>query len=62
MTKTDRHQLPPTPVRIPDEIKEQLKAQAVANDRSLNGEILARLRASLQGEHVHQPAMKGSPQ
>lgn len=47
MTKTDRHQLPPTPVRIPDELKDQLKTQAVANDRSLNGEILARLRASL---------------
>lgn len=48
MTKTDRHQIPPTPVRIPDEMKEQLKAQAVANDRSLNGEILARLRSSLK--------------
>ncbi|WP_212644892.1 Arc family DNA-binding protein [Delftia sp. PE138] len=57
-----RRQIPPTPVRIPDELKEQLKAQAIANDRSLNGEILARLRASIQGERVHQPAMKGSPQ
>lgn len=62
MTKADRHQLPPTPVRIPDELKEQLKAQAVANDRSLNGEILARLRASLQGERVHQPEAKGNQQ
>jgi len=55
---TDRRQISPTPVRIPDELKDQLKAQAVTNDRSLNGEILARLRASLQGEPVHQPITK----
>ncbi len=62
MTKTDRHQLPPTPVRIPDELKEQLKAHPVANDRSLNGEILARLRASLPDQRVHQPEAKGNQQ
>lgn len=62
MNKPDRHQLPPTPVRIPDELKEQLKALAVANDRSLNGEILARLRTSLQSERVHQPEAKGNQQ
>lgn len=62
MTKTDRHQLQPTPVRIPDEVKSQLKAQALANDRSLNGEILARLRASLQSQHIHQPEAKGAQQ
>ncbi|QIL81008.1 Arc family DNA-binding protein [Diaphorobacter sp. HDW4A] len=44
---TDRHQLTPTPVRIPPELKEELKGHAKANDRSLNGEILARLRTSL---------------
>ncbi len=54
MTKTDRHQTPPTPVRLPDEMKEQLKAKAVANDRSLNGEILARLRASLRGDEANK--------
>ncbi|WP_407928827.1 Arc family DNA-binding protein [Comamonas koreensis] len=46
MTK-DRHQLTPTPVRIPADLKAPLQAAAKANDRSLNGEILARLRASL---------------
>ena len=45
---TDRHQLSPTPVRIPPDIKAQLRAEAEANDRSLNGEILARLRATFK--------------
>ena len=49
MTKTDRHQLPPTPVRIPSDLKTLLQAEAAANDRSLNGEILARLRSTLKG-------------
>ncbi|MBH2008324.1 MAG: Arc family DNA-binding protein [Xanthomonadaceae bacterium] len=47
---TDRHQLMPTPVRIPDDLKAVLKAEAVANDRSLNGEILARLRRSFKAQ------------
>lgn len=48
MTKTDRHQLQPTPVRIPPELKTLLQAEAAANDRSLNGEILARLRSTFK--------------
>lgn len=53
---TDRHQLAPTPVRIPDELKAQLKAEATANDRSLNGEILARLRSTFKGRSDQQPS------
>lgn len=54
----DRHQITPTPVRIPDEMKGLLKAEAVANDRSLNGEILARLRSSFRSRRVPQPTTK----
>ncbi|WP_225782637.1 Arc family DNA-binding protein [Xenophilus sp. Marseille-Q4582] len=53
---TDRHQLAPTPVRIPDDLKAQLKAEAIANDRSLNGEILARLRSTFKAKHTQQPS------
>lgn len=55
---TDRHQLTPTPVRIPDDMKGVLKAEAVANDRSLNGEILARLRLTLKDQRTQQPTTK----
>lgn len=44
---TDRHQQPPTPVRMPDDLKAQIQAQAEANGRSLHAELLARLEASL---------------
>ncbi|MGC3984798.1 MAG: Arc family DNA-binding protein [Pseudorhodoferax sp.] len=47
----------PTPVRIPDDLKGLLKAEAVANDRSLNGEILARLRQSFKGRRTQQPTV-----
>lgn len=58
MTK-DRSQLTPTPVRIPLDVKAPLQAAAKANDRSLNGEILARLRASLLP--TAPEAQKGTP-
>ncbi|WP_208507918.1 Arc family DNA-binding protein [Variovorax paradoxus] len=45
----------PTPVRLPDELKATLKAEAEANDRSLNGEIVSRLRASLKAERKNAP-------
>ncbi|OWG18844.1 hypothetical protein KDK82_2324 [Delftia sp. K82] len=57
MSKTDRHQLPPTPVRIPPDLKTLLQAEAAANDRSLNGEILARLRSTLKGR-IKKPTSK----
>ena len=55
----DRHQLTPTPVRIPLDVKAPLQAAAKANDRSLNGEILARLRVSLESKAP--AAQKGNP-
>lgn len=55
MNKPDRHQLDPTPVRIPDDLKAALKTEAIANDRSLNGEILARLRSTFKAKRSKQP-------
>jgi hypothetical protein len=55
---TDRHQLTPTPVRIPPDFKAQLQAEAKANDRSLNGEILARLRSTFKGKRINQSTTK----
>jgi hypothetical protein len=45
---SESQQLQPTPVRIPPDFKAQLQAEAKANDRSLNGEILARLRSTFR--------------
>lgn len=59
---TDRHQLTPTPVRIPPDFKAQLKAEAKANDRSLNGEILARLRSTFKAKRSTSTQQKGQPQ
>lgn len=56
---TDRHQLTPTPVRIPPDFKAQLKAEAKANDRSLNGEILARLRSTFKAKRSISTESKG---
>lgn len=56
MNKPDRHQQAPTPVRMPDDLKAELKQQAEINDRSLNGEIVSRLRASFP---KRAPAQKG---
>ncbi|MDO9357901.1 MAG: Arc family DNA-binding protein [Polaromonas sp.] len=50
MAHKDRHQLAPTPVRLPDALKAELKAEAQANDRSLNGEIVNRLRSTFIGK------------
>lgn len=59
---TDRHQLTPTPVRIPSDIKAQLQAEAKANDRSLNGEIVARLRSTLKGKRSTTSTPQKEPQ
>ena len=37
---------------IPDQLHRELKAAASRNHRSLNGEILSRLTASIRGEPV----------
>lgn len=46
-------QLPPTPVRLPPDLKDWLKARAEENVRSLNGEIVAIL---LQAKARHEQA------
>lgn len=56
MNKPDRHQQAPTPVRLPDDLKTDLKEAAVANDRSLNGEIVNRLRSTFKGIRTQQSA------
>ena len=50
MKTTGTPQIQPTPVRLPDDLKEDLKKSAVANDRSLNGEIVNRLRATFEAQ------------
>lgn len=40
----------PISVRIPLDMKEWLKARAIENSRSMNGEILALLKATKQAE------------
>lgn len=58
MADTDRHQLTPTPVRIPSAIKDELQAQARAAGRSLNAEIVHRLVQTLGEDFAaEQPAL-----
>lgn len=42
----------PSPVRIPDDLKQWLKHKAVDNFRSLNSEIVARLEQSRKAEEA----------
>ena len=43
---SDRHQTKPYPLRLPDELRERLEAEAKTAGRSLNAEITQRLEAS----------------
>lgn len=45
-------QRPPSPVRIPEGLKQWLKHKAVDNFRSLNSEIVARLEQSRKAEEA----------
>ncbi|SES75162.1 Arc family DNA-binding protein [Variovorax sp. OV084] len=56
MPSSPKLQIPPTPVRLPDELKDDLKEAAVANDRSLNGEIVNRLRSTFKEKRARQPS------
>jgi hypothetical protein len=38
----------PIPVRLPDDLDKIVRAAAIKNDRSLNGEIVSRIRASVK--------------
>ena len=42
----------PSPVRLPEELKQWLKHKAVDNFRSLNSEIVARLEQSRKAEEA----------
>lgn len=42
----------PSPVRLPEELKQWLKHKAVDNFRSLNSEIIARLEQSRKAEEA----------
>lgn len=55
MPNDPKPQQPPTPVRMPDDLKAALLEQARTNDRSLNGEIVNRLRASLGRQKKVKP-------
>jgi plasmid stability protein len=44
-----------TRVRLPENIKKQLKIKAVENNRSLNAEIAFRLEQSLKAEQKEKP-------
>lgn len=46
----------PSPVRIPEELKQWLKHQAVDNFRSLNSEIVSRLEQSRKAEEAKHAA------
>ncbi|MDN7413480.1 Arc family DNA-binding protein [Burkholderia vietnamiensis] len=53
-------QIPPLGVRMPQELKDQLKLRASENRRSLNSEVVRRLEASLEAEKENaQPAATG---
>lgn len=43
-------------VRLPEDLKQWLKHQAIDNRRSLNGELLVRLERSRQEEKTQQVA------
>jgi len=45
---SSKQQKPPYPLRMPDDLKDQLKSAADHNHRSLNAEIVARLQESFE--------------
>lgn len=51
---SDRHQTSPYPLRMPPELRDNLKEAAKENRRSMNAEIVARLQQSF-GEQTMRP-------
>lgn len=47
-------------VRLPDGMRERIRAEAEANGRSMNAEIVARLEASLERDAGIQPDLLAS--
>ncbi|BCB62238.1 hypothetical protein HaloA020_29390 [Halomonas sp. A020] len=56
---SDKQQKAPYPLRMPDEMRDQLKECAHNNRRSLNAEIVARLELSLLEEAHLGASMEG---
>lgn len=52
MQGTER--LPPSPIRLPQDLKDYLKHRAIDNRRSLNGEVVWRLEQSREAD-LKQP-------
>lgn len=50
--------LVPSPVRLPQELKDWLKHRAIDNRRSMNSEIVARLEASQKDDLVRAQKAK----
>lgn len=48
-----KQQQAPTPIRLPDELKDWIKARAGANWRSVNAEITALLMKAREIEQQH---------
>lgn len=46
--------LAPSPIRLPQELKDWLKHQAIDNRRSFNSEVVHRLEASRQADQQSQ--------
>ncbi len=56
---SDKQQKAPYPLRMPDEMRDQLKEYAHNNRRSLNAEIVARLERSLMEEPLLEEDIEG---
>jgi len=50
---TDRHQDPSYPLRMPKQLRERLERAAEEAGRSVNAEIVARLRESFESKPSH---------
>ena len=48
------HNMAPSPIRLPEDLKVWLKHQAVDNRRSFNGEVLIRLEQSRAQQEAQQ--------
>ncbi|MBJ2155300.1 Arc family DNA-binding protein [Variovorax sp. IB41] len=51
--------LAPSPVRLPQDLKNWLKHQAIDNKRSMNGEVVARLEESRARQGSAQQPVQG---
>lgn len=52
---SDRHQTTPYPLRMPEDLRAQLKQAAADSSRSMNAEIVARLQESFEHATASEP-------